>query len=198
MKKTTILFLLILSVLSANATLKVVYISCLGANIASVSINCGDTIEWKWNGCTDSIVSSSIPVCGTPWNIPMSASNTTYQMVFTCGGTFHYQTYVSGSLKTTDSIIVSCVTSIPQLQNNNLQANVYPDPVTDKLNINANTPIENIQIVNILGETVMNSSFTQNKSATQTIDVSTLQAGVYFVSVLSEGKILTRRFVVIR
>ncbi len=198
MKKITLLLVFILSTFLASATMKVVYISCLGANIPSVSVNCGDTVQWRWNGCTDSIVSSTIPVCGTAWSSPMGASNTTYQMVFTCGGTFHYQVYVNGSLKTTDSILVSCVTGIQQVQNNDLQANVYPDPATDKLNINANAPIENIQIVNILGETVMNKSFIQNKSTTQTIDVSTLHAGVYFVSVLSDGNLLTRKFVVVR
>ncbi len=56
----------------------------------------------------------------------------------------------------------------------------YPNPVNNVLNMSANTAIENISVINLLGQEVMNVV----PNALQTsIDTSNLDAGVYLVDV---------------
>ncbi|MBO4232109.1 MAG: T9SS type A sorting domain-containing protein, partial [Bacteroidales bacterium] len=72
---------------------------------------------------------------------------------------------------------------------NNVQIlGLYPNPATEILNIQAND-VKNIEIVNILGQTVITTNV-------QTINVANLTNGVYFVRVnFNSGTVSTQKFV---
>ncbi|MBC8757438.1 T9SS type A sorting domain-containing protein [Kordia sp. YSTF-M3] len=55
---------------------------------------------------------------------------------------------------------------------------VYPNPTTDKLNITGVTDITNVEVTNINGQLVLKPT-----SNLETIDMSSLQTGLYFVKV---------------
>ena len=60
---------------------------------------------------------------------------------------------------------------------------LYPNPVSTKLTIaSTGQPVNDITIVNLLGQTVYSRQFTAGGLEMQ-VDVSTLSAGVYFVKV---------------
>ena len=61
---------------------------------------------------------------------------------------------------------------------------IYPKPASNVLNLDASTPISNIEIVNVLGQVLL--SKTSNTSISQ-IDVSSLATGNYFIAVTSEN-----------
>ena len=61
---------------------------------------------------------------------------------------------------------------------------IYPNPASNVLNLDAPTPISNIEIVNVLGQVLL--SKTSNTSISQ-IDVSSLATGNYFIAVTSEN-----------
>jgi hypothetical protein len=68
---------------------------------------------------------------------------------------------------------------INQLAINN-KVRVYPNPTSNQLTINSNQlPITEIQIENVLGQTLMNKIFS-NGLQKQVIDVNELTAGIYF------------------
>ncbi|MBP8041516.1 MAG: T9SS type A sorting domain-containing protein [Bacteroidales bacterium] len=67
-----------------------------------------------------------------------------------------------------------------------LSFTVYPNPVSATLNINDIEGISQINIVNILGETVATYSVSGN---TANLNVSNLQSGIYFVTLLKQNVI---------
>ena len=73
---------------------------------------------------------------------------------------------------------------------NNISFEVYPNPVENKLVINADKEIENVSIVAMNGVVLYEGIY--NKEG---IDVSELNAGVYFVNVRKGNETIVRRFV---
>src|SRR5690606_18263744 len=72
-----------------------------------------------------------------------------------------------------------------------LNVKVYPNPTTSLLNIDTVHSIENIQITNMLGQTVM----TQDAVLNNTLDVSSLQTGMYFLNISANNQQQVIRFV---
>lgn len=62
---------------------------------------------------------------------------------------------------------------------------LFPNPVNDILNIQSNTPIENIDIFNLLGQKIKALNLGSN---TNTIDMSHLSKGMYLIQVSMNGK----------
>jgi len=69
---------------------------------------------------------------------------------------------------------------------------VYPNPVTDVLNISVSngTKVNNVNIYNVSGKLVTTAKVTANQ-----INISELNNGVYFIEVLTENGKLTTKFV---
>ncbi len=73
-------------------------------------------------------------------------------------------------------------------ENNTLTFGLYPNPATEVLNIQA-TDVKNIEIANLLGQTILTTNV-------QKIDVANLTNGVYFVRVnFNNGTVSTQKFV---
>ncbi len=70
---------------------------------------------------------------------------------------------------------------------------VYPNPVRDQLFLSANLGQEQLMITNILGEQV--DALINLNTGANSIDVSALQNGVYFLSVIGSEEPYTVRFV---
>lgn len=62
-----------------------------------------------------------------------------------------------------------------------LKVVAYPNPANDILNIQAEVPISSIEIMNVLGQTLLTSKGNSNR---EQIDISGLSAGNYFVKVV--------------
>ncbi len=58
---------------------------------------------------------------------------------------------------------------------------IYPNPAHDNLTVKASQNISSIEIVNMLGQTVI--SIGQTNESSKQVDINTLNAGVYFVKV---------------
>ncbi|MBK5284444.1 MAG: T9SS type A sorting domain-containing protein [Bacteroidia bacterium] len=76
---------------------------------------------------------------------------------------------------------------------------IVPNPVSDKIKIqvsqtNANSGIKSIEIYNTLGEKVYTSAET-SRSNRETINVSTLNSGIYFLRVKTEDGMKAGKFV---
>jgi hypothetical protein len=68
---------------------------------------------------------------------------------------------------------------------------IYPNPVANILNIDATTPISNVEIINVLGQVLVSKS---SNSTISNIDVSALSTGNYFISVTSENNTKVLQF----
>ena len=72
--------------------------------------------------------------------------------------------------------------------------NMYPNPVNDKLYIEAEMEVEEVVVYTITGVIVGQQS-TDNSQQTICIDVTNLNSGIYFVKVVTENGETVRRFV---
>jgi hypothetical protein len=71
---------------------------------------------------------------------------------------------------------------------------MYPNPVNDKLYIEAEMEVEEVVVYTITGVIVGQQS-TDNSQQTICIDVTNLNSGIYFVKVVTENGETVRRFV---
>ena len=68
---------------------------------------------------------------------------------------------------------------------------IYPNPTANILNLDAETPISNVEIVNVLGQVLISES---SNSTISNIDVSALSTGNYFIKVTSENNTKVLQF----
>jgi len=116
---------------------------------------------------------------GTGWNggEPV-ASDRTYTVNGSCNNIFTWGI---------DGFVVSA-------RENPLAGNVqmYPNPVTNELNINSTVTISKVIITSTLGQVVGNYAF--NNTGNQTINTSALSSGLYFVTFVGkDGNQLTQK-----
>lgn len=80
----------------------------------------------------------------------------------------------------------------PQIEKNPF-VNIYPNPANDKINLNFNYPLLNvqIQIINILGSKIYESHISSQESS---IDISILSAGIYFIKLNFGSSQFTQKF----
>lgn len=70
---------------------------------------------------------------------------------------------------------------------------MYPNPANTNLTINAASPVSKVQIFNIIGNKVLETSLLTNK----TLNVSNLNSGIYLIMVFnSENKIATQKLII--
>ena len=69
---------------------------------------------------------------------------------------------------------------------------IYPNPVDDKIIIEAKESVSHVEIYNLTGSMVFSQEYNSDKVD---IEVSTLQSGVYFIRMTTENSTETRRFV---
>lgn len=62
------------------------------------------------------------------------------------------------------------------------KSKIYPNPVTNILKVDANTIVESIKIYNVQGQLLRSKSF-HNNEKNITVDLSLLNAGMYFISI---------------
>lgn len=84
-----------------------------------------------------------------------------------------------------------------------INVNVFPNPASDQLNLDFNLGSEmdlSISIIDVAGNKVSNvtSGIFRNGSNNLTTDVSTLDSGLYFLSISSKESTTSRRFSIIK
>ncbi|MBI4932030.1 MAG: T9SS type A sorting domain-containing protein [Bacteroidetes bacterium] len=81
------------------------------------------------------------------------------------------------------------------LQANNLmQYSLFPNPARDKITVNSKGIINSIEIKNVLGQSIYQSSNLQINQST--IDLSSHPKGIYFIKVQSGDKVYTEKVVI--
>lgn len=78
------------------------------------------------------------------------------------------------------------------VDDNNAIISMYPNPVSNRLQISANGNIERAEVYNTLGKKVLEVEINKNL---ENIDVSNLSSGVYLLKYFVDGKLGTSRFI---
>ena len=74
------------------------------------------------------------------------------------------------------------------------EASLYPNPATDRVTVSSTTAIEQITVINYVGQVI----FTQQLSGEQSITLNTgsYEPGVYVVRIDTESGVVTKRVVI--
>jgi hypothetical protein len=186
-----------------------------------VHVLCGSIADYQaaaqWSDFTNYVgipfvvsVSSNSNTMGTATvtQTPSCANNNQAIIQATANSGYHFvnwsdnSTYNPYTFTLTEDVALTAifaaddVTGITDVDNSN-DINIYPNPVTSELIIeNAELKIgDKIEIFNVLGQ-IQQSVIVNQQSTIQKMDVSTLANGVYFIKVLTDKGIATKKIIV--
>ncbi|MBO5955994.1 MAG: T9SS type A sorting domain-containing protein, partial [Bacteroidales bacterium] len=89
------------------------------------------------------------------------------------------------------SEVYTVVVKDDAIEEMNASFNVYPNPVNDRLYIEAETEIKEVVVYDVYGR----QQTTVNGQQTSCIDVANLNSGVYFLKVVTENGEAVQRFI---
>lgn len=153
------------------------------ADNANVSVQTGNIFFWTLDSFTQGVNGNTLTLGSAFTNI---ASPVTFRF-------YAYNAEGNGGNFSIDDVVFTGVTSTLGINQNQIAGlNVYPNPVTNGtlfINTTANTE-KAVTIFDVLGKQVINTK------ATNEVNVSKLNAGVYIVKITEEGKTATRKLVI--
>ncbi len=74
---------------------------------------------------------------------------------------------------------------------NENEIKLFPNPASGNLNIISGSNIEYIEFINLLGSTVLKQSVNTTEIS---MDISKLEAGIYFVRLFANDQIIVQKF----
>lgn len=101
-----------------------------------------------------------------------------------------FRNYSGGGDLYIDNVIIYEGTA--SVKDNNIEGlNIYPNPANDLVNVvSSSLSNKDVVITNLLGKTVLRAN------VSQTVNISSLSAGVYMMQITQDGKSATRKLVV--
>lgn len=108
---------------------------------------------------------------------------------------YDFGTAGTGKVYYVDEVLFGTLTSVEDNELIDLNLAVYPNPTMDYLNVDLSSLNEefNLRIFNISGQEIFGIS--ENAKNLATIDVSSLDNGVYFIQISTEKEVYKSRFV---
>ena len=158
-------------------------------------------VDFNSSGSTDADAGDY--VLGFEWDFDDATAierSSSPSHTFTSAGTYVVKLRVMDNNNLYGSIVTTTITVTPEVINDitKLTASnfeLYPNPVVDQLTLNFGTDINNatVSILDLHGRSIMTKSAIRNGA--QSIDVSNLKSGIYFVKVMVDGKVMNSKFV---
>lgn len=200
--KKILLFSLVISALSASATIHDVEVGGVGGSSINppyyapqtLTIMSGDVVRWTWVGSNHNVTSTSGP---ESFSSGTQSSGFVFEFTFTAPGVYEYECTVGSHSNTQfGSITVNGVGITNNNPKPNLNFDVYPNPATDFIVINREqSSIANIRILDLTGRLLREEL--NESSAVVRMDIADLTDGIYFVE-LSQGDVRIRKKVFVR
>ena len=190
MKKTLLLFFTIISfTLSAQTTHNLDWANDGSSNNQQITIDVGDTIIWTWGSGTHNLRATS----GTESfdSGYFSGAGNTFTYTFNqVGSTDYVCDPHAGNMNGTVTVTSTAGIS----ENNLLSFEMYPNPVSDLLNIQLPTGTEKaeVSVFDYTGRLVSSKIISSNDTA---IDVQKISRGIYMIRVATNTKIGVQRFI---
>ena len=140
---------------------------------------------------------------GNGYTLAYTYQNVTDSIVYywDLNGNYTFKYYTGARLDSTQNKhdFVQCnvpiTTKIKNIQKNK-DMSIYPNPATEKINIVNSHKIKNAAVFDLKGSLLLNFNFNYNTSNSTTIDVSTLSAGTYFLSVTTDLGKTTEKIII--
>ena len=156
------------------------------------TIEVGDTVEWTWSGSgTHNLLRLTGPETGFGVDATRYPSGHVYSYTFTTVGVNTYECSphpdsMYGTITVTSTAGIS--------ENNLLSFEMYPNPVSDVLNIQLPTGTEKaeVSVFDYTGRLVSSKTISSNDTG---MDVKQISKGIYMIRVATNTKIGVQRFI---
>lgn len=102
--------------------------------------------------------------------------------------------YIDDVCVSTDSVYTHTWTSIKEYQNVSEDILLYPNPANEFITLRTNDLLQNVYIYSPLGQLTWQKQSINNNELV--INVSGFQKGVYFLSTMSQEKIITKKIII--
>ena len=191
MKTTLLLFFTIISFsLSAQTTYNLGWANDGNSNNQSIAIEQGDTIIWTWGSGTHNLRTTSGTESFDSGYFTVSGSTFTYTFN-QVGSTDYVCDPHAGNMNGTVTVYE---TTAGISENNLLSFEMYPNPVSDVLNIQlpSGTDKAEVGVYDYTGRLVSSKTISSNDS---TLDVQKISKGIYIIRVATNSKIGVQRFI---
>ncbi len=93
------------------------------------------------------------------------------------------------------SLCKSISTGVNEIENNESDIIIYPNPASDYIKIQSSIELGTITVTDMVGKIILQ---TKSRAEQEQINIKTLPDGVYFVTFLNNGIQNTKKFIVIR
>ncbi|WP_339887495.1 T9SS type A sorting domain-containing protein [uncultured Flavobacterium sp.] len=130
------------------------------------------------------------------------ATNATYEITTVNPGDYSVNATSSGSLgclgSTSFTVVQSSTCSLQTNTFNESNITMYPNPAKNQVTIsldNTNEIIEKISVVDILGKQVI--QLNKVNEVTKSIDLSSLNTGIYFIEIEKQNKLVVKRKLIV-
>ncbi len=194
MKTRLLMMLTFIAMLNATAqtTHNLNWFMGIGTNV-DLTIESGDTVIWTWTSqshTVENVPGSSVETFDSGFLAPVGS---TFEYTFTVVGANDYFCGIHGPASMSGTITVTENLGIDE---NGLKAfKIVSNPTSEMLVIELPQFMTNgeLTIHNLLGKRVVTKTF--DATQTMSINVSELNAGLYFISIASGDKKQTQRFI---
>jgi plastocyanin len=187
MKKIYTFIILCAASLYVNATIHTVLVADFSFIPASVNAVCGDTVAWVWSSGTHTTTSTSVPNCATPWNAPITTTQSTFSIVIPCEGVYNY--YCTVHPQMTANIIATCPTGIkePSISASLLAPNPFNEIISVTYQDN-----DHIVLYNLLGNIMKDVDLIPGNTTVH-LDLAGIPRGIYFLALFRKGALTETR-----
>jgi len=157
-----------------------------GANVEINGTNCFyDTLDYFQQTGSDGISLFDSVMIGT-YNITVSKPG--YQTAFFD----NYYLYKDSTINVELKIDISDVTEMDESEN----LKIYPNPVKNQLNIESKSDIEQITLINNIGQTVLFEKINNGLEKQIKVNTSELKDGIYILKVKTEKETINRKVLI--
>lgn len=196
-----------------TATGSVVYdgwtTDCTSSGTTTITVNPGITSSFGWYSTNLAVtfVNYSTGATSNSWQFGDAGTSSAPNPVhnYAASGTYTVELTTNGSCGSaysTTNISITDSTSIGGIgiieMEDGLLTNIYPNPASTSLNIGLTLEqSENVlvQVMNLNGQLVYSKNMGIVKTGLHTLDVSNFRQGLYFVRIVHNDQISTRKFV---
>ncbi|MBA3665503.1 MAG: T9SS type A sorting domain-containing protein, partial [Bacteroidetes bacterium] len=176
------------SIIWGSGTQQTVTWNVNNTNIAPVSCDTVRILISMDGGATYSLVTNSTPNDGTE----LITAPTVTAIVSTCRIKVEAKGNVFFDISNNNFTISNSVGLTQISQNNPVGLNVWPNPFTNDIHIAAGNLLAssttNLKVVDLLGKTLMSVNYTNKPELHETLNLSDLSPGVYFVSLTNNNQ----------
>lgn len=160
-----------------------------------ITVSVGDTVRWTNVQGSHNVDGRISTFSANPegfFNGQPSSSWDTFDHVFTLDGVYDYECGQDGHAETQFGTITVGPNSLEEITT--IDIYVFPNPVSNELNILTKADINEIQILDVSRNVSMIVD-PSNTNGVHIIDISDLTAGIYFVIVKTDKHQGVRRFI---